>query len=77
MSSVLSILVILLGASVMFAAGWIAKSKSLKFVGNLRVDQSDDDGPYIFIEFENDPSMLVTSKHVMMRVIKENYISQK
>ena len=49
-----------------------------KLVGNLRIDKSDPyDGPYMFLELETDPKNVEKMEHVLLKVINENYISQK
>lgn len=48
-----------------------------KIVGALRVDSSNEDGPYLFLEL-NKPVLRATSqKYVVLRVEACNYISQK
>lgn len=45
--------------------------------GNLRIDQSDpDDRPYMFLELHRSYDKLISKKHVLLKVRKENYISQ-
>ena len=48
-----------------------------KGVGNLRVDTSDPDGPYLFLELTKDLDSVVKSKSVTLKVRKENFISQE
>lgn len=52
----------------------ILKSRS---IGTLRVDNSDPDGPYLFLELETSPDTLEHATYVQMKVNKTNYISQK
>lgn len=45
--------------------------------GNLRIDQSDpDDRPYMFLEVHRSYDKLISKKYVLLRVRKENFISQ-
>lgn len=46
-------------------------------VGTLRVDTSDPDGPYLFLESIADPRVFSQRKHVVLNVETKNYISQE
>lgn len=46
-------------------------------IGTLRVDSSDPDGPYMFLELETDPSVIKKEKYVLLKVDTRSYISQK
>lgn len=46
-------------------------------IGTLRVDSSDPDGPYMFLELETDPSVIKKEKYVTLKVNTKSYISQK
>ena len=49
-----------------------------KPVGTLRIDNSDPDGPYPFLELPPDGLYVIQSKNrVVLNVSTENYISQK
>ena len=48
-----------------------------KQVGNLRVDTSDPDGPYLFLELTKDLDSVVKRKSVTLKVRKENFISHE
>ena len=45
-------------------------------IGALRVDHSDPDGAYLFLELKGDPSYIEKEKYVMLKVKVENFISQ-
>lgn len=45
-------------------------------IGTLRVDKSDPDGPYLFLELSGDPHQLTHGSYVKMRVDTTNLISQ-
>ena len=66
------ILAFLLGFfGALFAVTWL-------IVGTLRVDTSDEDGPYLFLEVDKDKvDMLGRSSYVILRVDRSDYISQK
>ena len=48
-------------------------------VGTIRIDSSDPDGPYLFLELESAVQIerLKHQKVAMVNVKNENYISQK
>ena len=49
-----------------------------KPIGNLRIDKSDpEDGPYFFLELNEHPHVIEQSTYVTLKVVAENYISQK
>lgn len=47
-----------------------------KIAGTLRVDQSDPDGPYLFLELNESIEKIIHQKKVVMNVNAKNYISQ-
>lgn len=74
---VLFIVGILLGillSLVMFA---IRHKKIFTPVGCLRVDTSDPDGPYLFLELAEDVNTVCNREYVLLEVNMSNYISQK
>ncbi len=46
-----------------------------KCVGTLRVDTSDSDGPFIFLEASKSIDVIASKKTVMLNVDLKNYIS--
>lgn len=48
-----------------------------KIDGILRVDTSDEDGPYLFVELNNRPDKLEHGRYVRFMVNKKNYISHE
>lgn len=46
-------------------------------VGTLRIDTSDSDGPYMFLELEVSVEEVISKKHVSLEVSTENYISRR
>lgn len=48
-------------------------------IGDLRVDHSDPDSPYLFLELNNDQSVrtIEQQNYVMLKVKVEDIISQK
>lgn len=43
-------------------------------IGTLRIDNSDGDGPYLFLELSKSVSSFKKRKRVIMSVKEENYI---
>ena len=46
-------------------------------VGFLRMDKSDPDGPYLFLELKKSISEIVTQKTVLLEVKREDFIPHK
>ncbi len=46
-----------------------------KCIGTLRVDTSDSDGPFIFLEASKSIDVIASKKTVMLKVNLKNYIS--
>lgn len=44
--------------------------------GTLRIDNSDPDGPYLFLELTTDPRIISQRKNVFLKVDTKSYISQ-
>lgn len=45
--------------------------------GVLRIDKSDEDAPYLFLEIKKSVGYLETRKFVRLKVKQENFISHK
>lgn len=45
-----------------------------KTIGCLRIDNSDGDGPYLFLELDKGVGDFSNEKHICMEVKNENYI---
>ena len=50
---------------------------STKCCGSLRIDTSDPDGPYLFLELDKSVKEVSRKPYVTFRVKPENYISHK
>lgn len=46
-------------------------------IGTLRIDNSDSDGPYLFLELSTNISSFNKKKQVTLNVLDENYLPQK
>ena len=45
--------------------------------GNLRVDRSDPDGPYFFLEIKKPISSILKRKTIVLQVRCENFLTRK
>ena len=69
--------------AVIFAIGVIvgclisAIIRRVKSVGALRIDSSDPDGPYMFLELDKGIDTISAKKYVLLRVKLKNYIPHK
>lgn len=82
MDSVLFLVIsFLLGALIFYAVGRRNGRKherdKLKTVGTLRIDSSDPDGPYIFLELSRGVGDIRREEFVNLKVNTDSYISQK
>ena len=69
--------------AIIFAIGIVVGSiitrivtKPLDF-GTLRIDTSDPDGPFMFLELSKDVDTVESKKYVILKVNLKSYISQK
>ena len=60
-----------------YVLGYSLGKNKRKPIGTLRVDSSDPDGPYLFLELETDPGVIKKEKYVLLKVDTKSYISQK
>jgi len=49
----------------------------IKSIGALRIDTSDPDGPYMFLELDKGVDTISSKKYVLLRVKLRNYIPHK
>lgn len=53
-------------------------NRHVETIGTLRIDRSDPDGPYMFLEIDSGKSHLIdTNEFVTMRVEHESYIPRE
>lgn len=52
------------------------KERNEQFIGNIRIDTSDPDGPYPFLESHIPMDALMKRKFVIVRIVCKDYISQ-
>lgn len=66
---------LVVGIMIGFISSIIYHKKKVK--GVLRIDKSDPDGPYLFLELASDPAILEKQKYVTLEVNTKSYISHK
>lgn len=74
MPYVICIAMVLLG----FAIGYSVNQSITKPIisGKLKVDMSDPDGPYLFLELSDGVNVIQQQEYVTLQVDISNYISQ-
>ena len=62
-----------------FVSGWIVHNIVTKIPvsGTLKIDSSDPDGPYLFLELEENVHVIKRKNCVLLKVDDSNYLSQK
>ena len=69
------ILMALAGVIVGFGLAYLLRPKN---VGVIRVDSSDKDGPYLFLELNHDGMDTINKRqYITLKVNRQSYISQK
>lgn len=77
-TGIITVICMFLCAAFGVGIGYILFHKNPKDpVGTLRIDTSDPDGPYLFLELHTGVGEVMQHKQVTMNVSTENYISQK
>lgn len=56
---------------------FMAYGMAVKTVGTIRVDSSNEDGPYLFLELNKPLSEVSAQKYVVVNVDTRSYIPQK
>lgn len=75
MEWVIFLLGLILGAAL--GVGITRVTSRTKPIGTLRIDTSDPDGPYLFLELNKGIGEFYTQDYVMLEVSNESYISRK
>lgn len=71
----MEIIYVIIGIVIGFAVSFIIRRKHL--VGFLRIDKSDSDGPYLFLELKKSINEIVTQRTVLLEVKREDFIPHK
>ena len=70
-------IVCLVFEAIIFAYFFNLNKKLNRIVGTLRIDSSDPDGPYMFLELSEPVSSILNEEYVTLKVNKKSYISPK
>lgn len=68
---------LLIGAGLGIILGAKLFKKKNDSIGFLRIDNSDEDGPLLFLELKSGPHTFMQEKYVTLEVKLEDFISQK
>lgn len=71
----MELILLLIGVVIGVVLSFIFRRR--KAVGVLRIDKSDSDGPYLFLEIKGSVSDIASKKTVLLEVKQENFLSQK
>ncbi len=71
----MEVIYVVVGILIGFAVSAIIRRKHP--VGFLRIDKSDSDGPYLFLELKKSVNEIVTQKTVLLEVKREDFIPHK
>lgn len=71
----MEVIYVTIGIVIGFAVSFIIYRKHP--VGFLRIDKSDSDGPYLFLELKKSVNEIIAQKTVLLEVKREDFISHK
>lgn len=71
----MEVIYVVIGILIWFIGASVIRRKHP--VGFLRIDKSDPDGPYLFLELKKSINEIVTQKTVLLEVKREDFIPHK
>lgn len=71
----MEVVYVVVGIMIGFAVSFIIHRRHP--VGFLRIDKSDPDGPYLFLELKKSVNEVVTQRTVLLEVKREDFIPHK
>ena len=71
----MEVIYVVVGILIGFAVSAIIRRKHP--VGFLRIDKSDSDGPYLFLELKKSVNEIIAQKIVLLEVKREDFIPHK
>lgn len=71
----MEVVYVVVGIMIGFVVSFIVRRKHS--VGFLRIDKSDPDGPYLFLELKKSVNEIVTQRTVLLEVKHEDFIPHK
>ncbi len=70
--ALLGILIFVCGFGTGFCVAYLLTPKKS---GNLIIDNSDPDGPFLFLEMKTDPRKLKTGRLTVLKVVDKDYFN--
>lgn len=71
----MEVIYVVVGILIGFAVSSIIRQKHP--VGFLRIDKSDPDGPYLFLELKKSVNEIIAQRTVLLEVKREDFIPHK
>lgn len=71
----MEVIYVVVGILIGFVVSFIIRRKHP--VGFLRIDKSDSDGPYLFLELKKSVNEIVAQRTVLLEVKREDFIPHK
>ena len=71
----MEVVYVVIGIMIGFAVSSIIRRKHP--VGFLRIDKSDPDGPYLFLELKKSVNEIIAQRTVLLEVKREDFIDRK
>lgn len=71
----MEVIYVIIGILIGFVGASIIRRKQP--VGFLRIDKSDPDGPYLFLELKKNINEIITQKTILLEVKREDFIPHK
>lgn len=71
----MEVIYVIIGIVIGFAVSFIIYRKHP--VGFLRIDKSDSDGPYLFLELKKSVNEIIAQRTILLEVKREDFIPHK
>lgn len=71
----MEVVYVVVGIMIGFVVSFIIRRKHP--VGFLRIDKSDPDGPYLFLELKKSVNEIIAQRTVLLEVKREDFIPHK
>lgn len=71
----MEVVYVVVGIMIGFVVSSIIRRKHL--VGFLRIDKSDSDGPYLFLELKKSVNEIIAQRTILLEVKREDFIPHK
>lgn len=71
----MEVVYVVVGIMIGFVVSYIIRRKHP--VGFLRIDKSDPDGPYLFLELKKSVNEIIAQRTILLEVKREDFIPHK